>query len=151
MIGDKETSLQAWFSKLTKPSEIFGGMPPCPFAKSAFVKNKVEIINYEDFPQIVGYMNKKWTKEVVIFVMENESAEWVTNLAEKCNKIYPDFLFLEEHPDLVEEVGGMHLNSGLVLLLVQKRRELEDAREELRRTNYYDKWTEELKQRIFNR
>lgn len=126
-------------------------MPPCPFAKSAFVKNKVEIINYEDFPQIVGYMNKKWTKEVVIFVMENESAEWVTNLAEKCNKIYPDFLFLEEHPDLVEEVGGMHLNSGLVLLLVQKRRELEDAREELRRTNYYDKWTEELKQRIFNR
>lgn len=151
MTGDKETSLKAWFKKLSTPSQIFGGMPPCPFAKSALRKNKVEVIDYVDFPQIVGYMAKKWNKEVVIFVMQDQSAVWITDLAEKCNRVYPEFLFLEEHPDLVEKVGGLHLNSGLVLLLVQKRNELEEARDELKKTDYYDKWTNELKERIFNR
>jgi len=83
--------------------------------------------------------------------MQDQSAVWITDLAEKCNRVYPEFLFLEEHPDLVEKVGGLHLNSGLVLLLVQKRNELEEARDELKKTDYYDKWTNELKERIFNR
>ena len=43
------------------------------------------------------------------------------------------------------------MNSGKVLLLVQERKELEDARRDLMKTKYYDKWTLELKQRIFNR
>ena len=151
MTGVKETRLQNWFDMLTKPSEAFGGFPPCPFAKSAFLRKKVEVIEYDNFSQITGLMSQPWTKEVVIFVIDNQSADDVTKLAEKCNTIYPDFLFLEEHPDLVEEVGGQHLNSGMVLLLVQLRKELEDARNELKGTPYYDKWTNELKERIFNR
>ncbi len=145
------STLTNWIKMLTTPSEAFGGMPPCPFAKGAFLRKRVEVIEYKEFPQIVGYMAKEWTKEVVIFVIECETAEKVMELAEKCNKIYPEFLFLEEHPDLVEVVDGQHLNSGMTLLLVQKRKELEDARKELKSTNYYDKWTTELKQRIFNR
>ena len=43
------------------------------------------------------------------------------------------------------------MNSGKVLLLVQERKELEEARADLMKTKYYDKWTLELKQRIFNR
>tara|TARA_B100000902_G_scaffold393943_1_gene449221 strand:+ start:2718 stop:3161 length:444 start_codon:yes stop_codon:yes gene_type:complete len=145
------STLTNWVKMLTTPSEAFGGMPPCPFAKSAFLRKKVEVLEYTDFAQIVGYMAKEWDKEVVIFVIDDMNANGMTELAEKCNKIYPEFLFLEEHPDLVEIVDGQHLNSGMTLLLVQKRKELEDARKELKSTKYYDKWTEELKQRIFNR
>ena len=65
--------------------------------------------------------------------------------------MYPDFIFLEDHPDLVEDIDGQIMNSGKVLLLVQERKELEEAREDLLKTKYYDKWTLELKQRIFNR
>ncbi len=37
------------------------------------------------------------------------------------------------------------------MLLVQKRKPLEDAREELKKTGYYDNWTEEMKERIMDR
>ena len=65
--------------------------------------------------------------------------------------MYPDFIFLADHPDLQENIDGQIMNSGKVLLLVQERKELEEARADLMKTKYYDKWTLELKQRIFNR
>jgi len=36
-------------------------------------------------------------------------------------------------------------------LIVQGRKHLEDAREVLKKTNYYDKWTPEMKERIIDR
>ena len=63
----------------------------------------------------------------------------------------PEFLFYDEHPDQVEKVSNVIINSGLALLIVQKRKELEEARAELMKTGYYDKWTPEMKERIFDR
>ena len=37
------------------------------------------------------------------------------------------------------------------MLLVQKRKALDEAREELKNTGYYDNWTEEMKERIIDR
>ena len=68
------------------------------------------------------------------------------------NKTYPDYLFLEEHPDLKEDVGGFVVNQGeLILLIVQKRKPLEEARKKLQETNYYEHWTPEMKERIIAR
>jgi len=73
-------------------------------------------------------------------------------LASKFNDEFPDFLFLEETPDLVESVAGVLVNQGeLCMMIVQKRKPLEEAREELKKTGYYDNWTDEMKQRIMDR
>ena len=73
-------------------------------------------------------------------------------LAKSFNDQYPEFLFLEETPDLVEDVGGVIVNQGeLCMMIVQKRKEVEEAREELKKTGYYDNWTPEMKERIINR
>ena len=68
------------------------------------------------------------------------------------NKKHPDYLFLEEHPDLVEDVGGFVVNQGeLILLIVQHRKPLEEARKKLQETNYYENWSPEMKERIIER
>ena len=73
-------------------------------------------------------------------------------LAASFNEEFPDFLFLEEHPDLIEDVGGVVVNEGeLCMMIVQKRKPLEDAREELMKTGYYDNWTPQMKERIIDR
>ena len=48
-------------------------------------------------------------------------------------------------------MSGVIINSGLALLIVQKRKELEEARAKLMKTGYYDNWTPEMKERIIDR
>ena len=62
-----------------------------------------------------------------------------------------EFIFYDEHPTQIEEVSGVIINSGLALLIVQKRKELEEARAQLMKTGYYDNWTPEMKERIIER
>ena len=94
-----------------------------------------------------------WNKEVVIY--EFEDTPGLENDLEIVCGVYnyrrPEFLFYDEHPAQVEEVSGVIINSGLALLIVQKRKELEEARAELMKTGYYDNWTPEMKERIFDR
>ena len=143
--------LQDWFEFIQKPNKSFDNMPPCPFAKSAFQRNKIDVLQYKNLLTVIEYMSKPWEKEVAIFVLQDYGAAYLQWLAMKLGIMYPDFIFLEDHPDLVEDIDGQIMNSGKVLLLVQERKELEEAREDLLKTKYYDKWTLELKQRIFNR
>ena len=80
------------------------------------------------------------------------SSELVSDMAKNYNNLYPDYLFLEEHPDLVEDVGGFVVNQGeLILLIVQDRKPLEKARAKLQETNYYENWSPEMKERIIER
>ena len=64
---------------------------------------------------------------------------------------YPDYIFYDEHPDTIEEVGGELINSGVTAIIVQDRKDLLEKRAELQKTGYYDKWTPEMKERIFDR
>ena len=143
--------LQDWFEFIQKPNKSFNNMSPCPFAKSAFQRNKIDVLQYKNLLTVKEYMSKPWEKEVAIFVLLDYGAAYLQWLAMKLGIMYPDFIFLEDHPDLVEDIDGQIMNSGKVLLLVQERKELEEARKDLLKTKYYDKWTLELKQRIFNR
>ena len=95
----------------------------------------------------------KWEKEVTIYVMDPYSSpDFLTQMTKNFNNLYPDYLFLEEHPDLVEDVGGFVVNQGeLILLIVQDRKPLEEARKKLQETNYYEHWTPEMKERIIER
>ena len=60
-------------------------------------------------------------------------------------------MFYDEHPDSIENVDGVQLNSGVCALIVQDRKDLLEKRKELMKTNYYDNWTTEMKNRIIER
>ena len=152
MIPDYITSqIETWItSVLDTPNSKFGNLPPCPFAKKAWVEGNVSV---EIFDDIQSFEPQDWDKEVNIYVMNPwVSSELLSGMAFHYNKKYPDYLFLEEHPDLVEDVGGFVVNQGeLILLIVQHRKPLEEARKKLQETNYYENWSPEMKERIIER
>jgi hypothetical protein len=134
---------------LSKPEKVFANLPPCPFAKKAWLDNKVDVKEFVSFDQLEEDI--KELKEVIIFRFGDISARDLEDIAKEYNQKYPNLLFLEEHPDLVECFDGLVTNHGKAMLIVQDRKELEDARKQLQRTGYYDNWSEELKDRILNR
>ena len=143
--------IEEWvLNTLSEPHNKFGDLPPCPYAKKAWIEGNVEVKMWKDFS---SFRYEKWEKEVTIYVMDPYlSAEFLSQMAKNYNKLYPDYIFLEEHPDLVEDVGGFVVNQGeLILLIVQKRDHLEETRHKLQGTNYYDNWTPEMKERIIER
>ena len=143
--------IEEWvLNTLSEPHNKFGDLPPCPYAKKAWLDGNVEVKMWKDFG---SFRYDKWEKEVTIYVMDPyTSPEFLSQIAKNYNKLYPDYLFLEEHPDLVEDVGGFVVNQGeLILLIVQERKPLEEARDKLQGTSYYEHWTPEMKERIIER
>lgn len=134
---------------LSKPEKVFANLPPCPFAKKAWLDNKVDVKKFISFEQLEKDI--KELKEVMIFRFEDISAKDLEDISKEYNQKYPSLLFLEEHPDLVECFDGLVINQGSAMLIVQDRKELEDARKQLQRTGYYDNWSETLKSRILDR
>lgn len=139
---------------LSKPNSAFDNLPPCPYAKKAWLDGNVEVKEFISFAEMRKDLDK-WNKEVIIYLFQYTMLPRCTELqilASKFNEEFPDFLFLEETPELVEDVAGVIVNQGeLCMLLVQKRKPLEEAREELKKTGYYDKWSEDMKERIMDR
>ena len=139
---------------LSQPNSAFDNLPPCPYAKKAWLDGNVEVKEFISFAEMRKDIDN-WNKEVIIYLFQYTTLPRCTELqilASKFNEEFPDFLFLEETPELVEDVAGVIVNQGeLCMLLVQKRKPLEEAREELMKTGYYDNWTEEMKERIMDR
>ena len=151
MVPEKITSqIETWITRvLDVPNNKFGDLPPCPYAKKAWLNGNVGVKMFDS----KLFEQDEWDKEANIYVMNRFiQAELLSEMASYYNKKYPDYLFLEEHPDLVEDVGGFVVNEGeLILLIVQKRKPLEEARDKLKDTPYYENWTPEMKERIIER
>ena len=139
---------------LSKPNEVFDNLPPCPFAKRAWLDGNVEVKEFVSFNDLRRDL-RHWDKEVVIYLFQTNILPTCSDLeilSKSFNDQYPEFLFLEETLDLIEDVGGVIVNQGeLCMMIVQKRKEVEEAREELKKTGYYDNWTPEMKERIIDR
>ena len=152
MIPNHITSqIETWITTvLDTPNSKFGNLPPCPYAKKAWVEGNVSVKMFDD---VQSFTPQDWDKEVNIYVMNPWiSSELLSEIAKNYNSMYSDYLFLEEHPDLIEDVGGFVVNQGkLILLIVQDRKPLEEARKKLQETNYYEYWTPEMKKRIIER
>ena len=143
------SQIEDWvMTTLSQPNKAFGNLPPCPYAKKAWLDGNVEVKMFTSFEE---FEKGPWNKEVTIYVTDM-SAWDLQEAAHDYNQRFPAYLFLEEHPDLTEEVDGFLVNQGEYgMLIVQERRPLEDSRRALMKTEYYDKWSPEMKERILER
>ena len=106
MIPDHITSqIETWITKvLDSPNSKFGNLPPCPYAKKAWVEGNVSVKMFDD---VQSFTPQDWDKEVNIYVMNPWiSSELLSEMAKNYNSMYSDYLFLEEHPDLIERYLG---------------------------------------------
>lgn len=174
MISQKTKDLikkevRLWSEKfLEVPNIHLNNMPACPFAKKAWLENKVDI-QYRD-PDL-GYTRnlhqhvKKINfeeKEILIFCdiffkeySLNKYQKIIDNFNDQYNK--KDIYFLGFHPKnppteedqefLLNPTGDVsdlpHSTIDFSMMLIQKFSQLYKASDRLKRMGYYDKWPQE--------
>jgi hypothetical protein len=161
--------VRLWSEKfLEVPNIHLNNMPACPFAKKAWLENKVDI-QYRD-PDL-GYTRnlhqhvKKINfeeKEILIFCdiffkeySLNKYQKIIDNFNDQYNK--KDIYFLGFHPKnppteedqefLLNPTGDVsdlpHSTIDFSMMLIQKFSQLYKASDRLKRMGYYDKWPQE--------
>ena len=123
----------------------FGNMPPCPYARTAWLNGQVDVrLGAAPFDDLASLT---WDDSLSVIVLAYE-ADYMhhkdfTQMVNSANEalILRDLWALEDHPAARETVGGVSLNQGTYsLIFVQKRSALTLARASLSKTDYYKNW-----------
>ena len=133
-----ESKLEHWIMTfLSKPSASFNNLPPCPFAKKAWMDKKVLVIDY--------WINQPYDKllsgelDLFIYPLEDYRLDIFEEYVDAIRYALGDkFVVLDDHPDNKEEVDGVDLNFGVPLVFIQSREKLQEGREQLKKLGYYN-------------
>jgi hypothetical protein len=153
---DLETWIYNWVSVYNENLQAV----PCPFAKQAYVDNKILIHQVEP---VTGYSaaeliyynldqaTQHWPadKEVIVLGCNPAmiTAEELADTVADCNSELLEtrgYVALEDHPAAPEVVAGETMNQGLwALVLLQSKEKLNKASAILERQGYYKSWSKE--------
>lgn len=150
--------IEQWIVNFVEvPHPALGGFPPCPYARSARLKNSYDVVIGSD-----PYYDLKnrarhglGNKEVIVYVYD--PTEWPHDLfaasldhANKDFLLAADLLALEDHPSDVEIVNGVCMNQGTyALALVQSLSDLDVKAKIMARKGFYDTWPEDYLVSLF--
>jgi hypothetical protein len=141
---------------LERPSEFFNGLPPCPYAHSAWVNNRVKI----DFggSDRVLWNTENWddnTDLVIVVVESGWDFEQIEPWCDQHNKLLSDqdFTFMPFVPGTGIGTGQPDeeacdwepiIEEDYAMVFVQRLSEVNDASESLERSGYYKNCTAEF-------
>ena len=150
-----EKDLINWVQRISEKKDELGGFNVCPYAKKALEDKKVfwSYIGQECEAYILRYIEMTPDFEVIVFynLKKNLTDENLKDIINKLQSKRNDMIFLKDHPDNPGFISGISTNNGeYPTILVQPRVKLEEAREKLMKTNYYDYWSEDYKKEILN-
>ncbi len=160
-LQDLHYNLDVWISKtLSIPNSTFNNLPPCPYAKQAWIEDKVEVKSFDSWVDAYSTLLSReydFNKtDVIIFAFPSEDitpsqlSSMIDRVTDTWNKNH--IVVLEDHPDDLEQVDGFKLNFGkCCLLLIQLRSKLNEARSYLESKQYYKNWTKEYKDSVQSR
>jgi hypothetical protein len=150
--------IEQWIVNFVEvPHPALGGFPPCPYARSARLKNSYDVfIGSDPYYDLKNRARHGMgNKEVVVYVYD--PAEWPHDLfaasldhANKDFLLAADLLALEDHPSDVEIVNGVCMNQGTyALALVQSLSDLNIKAKIMARKGFYDTWPEDYLTSLF--
>jgi hypothetical protein len=147
-LAQMKTKILNWLKEFVEqPHPKLGNWAPCPYARAARINNQIEI--YQGTNALIDFESIDLeTKEVYVFwyPVEQYTGEQFAEITQTLNEtLMPqDIVVLEDHPDLVEHVNGVHMNFGEASLhVIQKLSKLNEAADKLERQGYYKHWTQE--------
>lgn len=140
-IVDKvKVDIADWIKRITLKRKELGGYSICPFALTATFH--IEECDLSDVRPIDGV-------DVAIFVVGDIELFEMLECCERLNREYREYLFLDDHISETTYLNGVQTNFGKGnLILAQRREKLLDARQILKKTEYYEYWSEEMYNRI---
>lgn len=137
-----EKQLNDWILNfLAVPSSSFNNLAICPYAKQAWLTDKVLVVEDLDANNISELLQ---TYEVIVQVFDSceLSPEQLYDMSQTLTNEH--VVALDDHPEAEEKVDDINLNNGVyALLLIQSRKKLEQARAILEQKGYYEKWDPE--------
>ena len=147
-----EQKLTDWIVNFVEQPHLgLGQWAPCPYARQARINNKIKIV-YSDHKRLIATVEQQLPeleqKEVVVICFDHTkiSAQELEKLIKVYNQqvlMARNYVILEDHPDAVELVNGVHMNFGHCgLLVIQKLDKLTTASEQLKSKGYYDTWSQ---------
>ena len=166
MVTTAYQDIEKWIlTTLSTKSPVFNGLPPCPYAKSAWLDNKVFVHHLNDkFPlhtwitaELENY-TYHWpkSKEVVVLAFDPDkiTASELSGILDAAKPMLDKrgYTALEDHPYDVEQVGDVVLNQGSwALILLQETAKLTEARTWLESKDYYKNWDPDYKKSVQQR
>jgi len=139
--------IKEWASWLS--SGLLGeeNLPLCPWAKKSILEGSVDFWEEEDPSNLIPLPDGI---KVRIVHLPGRSHEDLVGIRTRCNLLDRRFIYLESHPTDPQTIGGIKSVSSLPLILIQRRGELEEARNHLRKGNYYRYWDHDVLEEILN-
>lgn len=150
--------IESWIVNFVEvPHPALGGFPPCPYARSARLKQSYQVYLGTD-PYYDLKNRARWgmgDREVIIYAYD--PAEWPHHLfassIENANTEFllrSDLLALEDHPSDVENINGVIMNQGTyALALVQSFSDLNVKARQIAAKGFYHGWPEDYLQALF--
>lgn len=126
--------IKKWIDYVSLPQDLLGGLSICPFAKKA----KFRIIR----TSTTRLKIPEDDFEIIIFKVEDKiSEDDLMKFCKEMNKMYKELIFLPDHKNRETFINRIKTsNNKYNFILCQKRDKLEEARELLKKTNYYSYW-----------
>lgn len=146
-----ERYLINWIVKdLSVPHEQLAGLSKCPFARKAYLDNKVRFTGVEgDALAVIMSAADAWddSAEVEVFILpDHMSPDSLWSLMDALNQEYlpRDLVFLDDHVQAPETQLGLSFNNGRYnLLMMQRLSKLDLASRKLKMLGYYANWTKD--------
>jgi len=136
---------------LTQPVDQFSGLPACPYAEAAFERGDVSVIITEYLPRVLSIRNQippqgdqtyvvAWTRP------ERMSAAAFDQWIERHNERHQGIWLMGFHPDAEGEPGipdvPVEIESDYAVILMQRLETVAGAADRLKRTGYYEGYTD---------
>lgn len=156
-----EADIRKWSKDfLEVPSETLGGLPPCPYAKQAWLENKVKFSINTDIDELVKEIKEFDTHSYDIVVWASEllpDVQYLDGFCDGMNEALAignqDIHLMVFHPDYDANDAGLEFlinedvtDSSLTycMVFVQRLSLLDDASVSLAKTGYYRHFPEEV-------
>lgn len=150
--------IERWIVNFVEvPHPALGGFPPCPYARSARLKNSYQVFLGTDPYYDLKHRARHGIGNSEVMIYAYDPAEWSHELfsssLDQANRDFllaADLLALEDHPHDVEIVNGVCMNQGTyALALVQSVSDLDAKAQLMARKGFYDTWPEDYLQALF--
>ena len=146
---------------LEKPSELFSGLPPCPYAKRAWADSKVTISfkydsDMQDVYSAISQFCDDYDLHILVDMAFEEDPEEFQDYLYQLNEAISDGIFIDKdiwlmgfHPhdepnDLIDDQSFTPLvDVEYAIIFVQRLTKVQAAADKLKAKGYYDKYLSE--------
>ena len=151
-MGTFDSEIQKWIKEFVSTHNEQIGKVPCPFAKQAMLKERINYLSVENHTilPIINSLADNWDDKYEVVVVycptEDLTPKELSKIVKDFNDIAmtKDIVALEDHPNDPEILNGETMNFGkCILVLVQRLSKLNNASEILKKQGYYDNWPKE--------